>query len=43
MIEFVTHEKNNLKIAEIISAGVVITETQEALDIMADLSYRGNG
>jgi hypothetical protein len=41
MIEFVTHEKNNLIIAEIISDGVVITETQEALDIMANLSYNG--
>jgi 3-deoxy-D-arabino-heptulosonate 7-phosphate (DAHP) synthase len=33
---------NNHTIAEIISSCVVIHETQDALDIMADCSYRGS-
>jgi uncharacterized membrane protein len=32
---------NGISIAEVISEGVIIHETQDALDLMADCGYRG--
>lgn len=35
------HETLNITIAQIISNDIIITEVQDALDIMADCSYQG--
>ena len=40
-MEIKFHTQNNKQIAEIIANGIVINETQDALDIMADASYNG--
>jgi len=33
---------NGVKIAEVISNGIIIRETQDALDLMADCDYQGS-
>lgn len=38
-IEFI--QQNQAKIARVISGKVIISETQDALDLMADCSYQG--
>lgn len=40
-MEILLHEINNIKVAEIISEEVLIRETQDALDLMADIDTRG--
>lgn len=36
-----THNINNAKIAEIIAAGVVLSSTEDALELLGDLCYQG--
>ena len=40
-MEIKFHSQNNKQIAEIRANGIVINETQDPLDIMADASYNG--
>lgn len=39
-MEIVIHEINNIRVAEIVSDDILIQETQDALDILAEASIR---
>ena len=42
-MELKIHTQNNIPVAELIADSVVIRETQDALDLMANANYHGSG
>ena len=40
-MEFLIHEHRNIKIAELLSGDLVISEVQDALDLMVNAEYQG--
>ena len=40
-MKIIFHDNDNLKLAEVLSDSVLIHQTQDALDIMADCTYNG--
>ncbi|MFH1198166.1 MAG: DUF4180 domain-containing protein [bacterium] len=40
-MNFIFHEKDGIKVAEVISDMIMVNSTQDALDVMADADYNG--
>lgn len=40
-MNLIVHDENGIKITEVVSGETVISSLQDALDLMADISYRG--